>query len=264
MTTSSQPVLYEREGAIARIRLNRPKVLNALDSSMAQTLLATCKAIQSADGIRVVVLTGEGRAFMAGGDLARFHDNLAQARKTAVQLIGPLHEALAILAALPQPVLASVHGPVAGAGVSLALACDLAIASDDTSFNLAYARIGASADGSVSWSLPRIVGLRRAMEIALLSDNIDAAEALRLGMINRIAKRDALAAETEQLAQRLANGPSFAFGQMKRLLRNSSERSLQQQMDAERDAFCACAATADFREGIDAFITRRPAKFGGT
>jgi len=249
---------------MAHIRLNRPKVLNALDQSMAQAFLAVCKTIQSADDIRVVVLSGEGRSFMAGGDLAKFHTDPTQAGQTAQQLIDPLHEALAILATLRQPVLASVHGPVAGAGVSLMLACDLAIAADDATFNLAYARIGASADGSVSWTLPRIVGLRKAMEIALLSDDIDAAEALRLGMINRMVKRDALTAATEQLAQRLAQGPTFAYGQMKRLLRNSWNRSLQEQMDAECDAFCACTGTSDFREGIDAFITRRPVKFDGS
>lgn len=264
MTTTNEPVLYAQDGAIARIRLNRPKVLNAMDQSMAHALLATCKTIQSADGIRVIVLSGEGRSFMAGGDMTKFHADLEHACQTAAQLIDPLHEALGILAALPQPVLASVHGPVAGAGVSLMLACDLAIASDDTTFNLAYARIGASADGSVSWSLPRIVGLRKAMEIALLSDNIDAPEALRLGMINRMAKPDTIVAATEQLARQLASGPTFGYGQMKRLLRTSCSRSLHEQMDAERAAFCACAGTNDFREGVDAFIARRPAKFDGS
>lgn len=263
MSSSNQPVLFTREGAVARIQLNRPEVLNALDQSMAQALLAACQSIRAEAGIRVVVLSGAGRSFMAGGDLAKFHADFAQAGQTAAQLIAPLHEALAILAALPLPVLASVHGPVAGAGVSLMLACDLAIASENASFNLAYARIGASADGSVSWTLPRIVGLRKAMEIALLSENIDAAEALRLGIVNRLASPDALAAQTEQLAQRLASGPTFGYGQMKRLLRASSARSLQEQMDAERDAFCACAGTGDFCEGIDAFMARRPAKFSG-
>src|SRR5207247_366640 len=197
------------------IRLNRPSVLNALDEAMAQALLDACRTIQASDGIRVIVLNGEGRAFMAGGDLAGFHADFAQAALTATKLIDPLHQALGVLAALPQPVLGSLHGPVAGDGVSLALACDLAIAADDTTFNLAYTRIGASADGASSWTLPRIVGLRRAMEIALLADNIDAAEALRLGMVNRVASRDLLAVQTEELAQRLASGPTYAYGRMK-------------------------------------------------
>lgn len=263
MTMSNQPIVYVQGGPVARILLNRPLVLNALDDEMAQALLAACKAIQSASGVRAIVLSGEGRAFMAGGDLEKFHSDPAQAETSARELIDPLHEAIAILVSLPQPVLASVHGPVAGAGVSLMLACDLAIASDDAVFNLAYARVGASADGGASWTLPRIVGLRKAMEIALLAENIDAHEALRLGLVNRIVRRDVLAAETEELALRLASGPTFAYGRMKGLLRSASSRSLEEQMHAERDAFCACAKTQDFHEGIAAFFARRPAKFGG-
>lgn len=264
MTTQNEAILFTHENGIARIRLNRPSVLNALDAPMADAILAACKALQSMDGIRVVVLSGEGRSFMAGGDLARFHADMPQAGQTAMHIIGPLHEALTILAALPQPVLASLHGPVAGAGVSIALACDLAIAAADTTFNLAYARVGTSPDGSSSWTLPRIVGLRKALEIALLSETIDADEALRLGLINRLVSGEALATQTEEMAQRLASGPTFAYGQIKRLMRNSFAHSMQQQMDGERDAFVSCTGSEDFQEGVAAFFQRRPPIFRGS
>lgn len=262
MTTDS-PILFDRHGAIASIRFNRPAALNAIDHSMAQRFLEICRSLTEASDIRVVVLSGEGKAFMAGGDLARFHDYKARAAQTAEQIITPLHEALAMLTALPQPVVASLHGAVAGAGVSLALACDLCIAAADTQFNLAYARIGTSPDASVTWSLPRIVGMRRAMELTLLAESFDAAEAQRLGIVNRVVPAASLVEETLVLSQRLAAGPSYAYGQIKRLIRSSFGQDMQQQMDAERAAFCACAGTGDFAEGVDAFFDKRRPDFQG-
>lgn len=263
MSDSTAPILFQQEGAIARIRLNRPAVLNALNQPMAQAFQAAIEQVRDSDTIRVVVLSGEGRAFMAGGDLKSFHDDLPNAGQTALDLISPLHAGLAMMAELTQPVLASLHGPVAGAGVSVALAADLAIAADDTVFNLAYAKIGASPDGSSSWTLPRVVGLRKALEIALLAENIDAAEAHRLGMVNKVVSRDTLAAQTEALAQRLASGPTQAYGRIKRLMRESLAHSLPEQLDAERDAFHAGTATADFSEGLNAFFGKRAANFTG-
>lgn len=159
--------------------------------------------------------------------------------------------------------LASLHDAVAGAGVSVALACDLAIAATDVRFNLAYAAIGASPDGSASWSLLRVVGLRKAMEIAMLAESINAEEALRLGIVNRVAPAPALIAETEALVQRIAHGPTFAYRRMKQLMRSSFGRSLDEQMQAEEEAFRACAATSDFAEGISAFFDKRKPRFEG-
>lgn len=261
----SAPLLFERDGAIAHLRFNRPAALNAIDRAMAQSLLDACRELADCgtDRLRLVVLSGEGKAFMAGGDLASFHADLAAAPQTAAAIIEPLHQALAILAALPQPVLGSLHGAVAGAGVSLALACDLCIAADDTVFNLAYTRIGASPDGSASWSLPRVVGLRKAMELLLLSEAVDATEAQRLGLVNRVAPRARLEQETAALAARLAGGPTFAYGQAKHLLRASLGNGLLAQMQAEQQAFCACAGSADFAEGLQAFFGKRRAVFSG-
>ncbi len=260
MSSSDSPVVYQREGALARIRFNRPASLNAIDQSLSEALLAICQAIQADPGVRVVLLSGAGKAFLAGGDLQPFHADLPGAPATAGRIIRPLHAALAILTALPLPVLGSLHGAVAGAGVSVALACDLCIAASDTRFNLAYARVATSPDGAATWSLPRVVGLRKALELALLADTFDAAEALRMGLVNRVVAPDALAAETEALAQRLAQGPTIAFGHTKRLMRASFERAMADQMEAECAAFAACAASADFAEGLAAFFEkRRPA-----
>ncbi|MCL2344593.1 MAG: enoyl-CoA hydratase-related protein [Desulfobulbus sp.] len=261
---SEPPVQLKRDGAIAEILLNRPEVMNAANRDLAESFLAACQAIAADKGVRAVLLRGAGRAFMGGGDLAAFHAEPERAEDTANALIRPLNAAVLILAELPVPVVASLHGAVAGAGVSLALACDLAIAADNVKFNMAYSRIGASPDVSGSWSLPRVVGLRKAMEIALLAENIDAAEALRLGLVNRVVAAADLAAETENLVKRLAAGPSHSYGAIKKLLRASHEHDLRAQMEAERLAFCGCACTRDFREGIAAFYDKRPARFSGS
>lgn len=257
-------VVLKRDGAVAEILLNRPEVLNAANRDLAETFLGVCRQIAADPGVRAVLLRGAGKAFMGGGDLAGFHADPDHADDTANGLIRPLNEAVAILAELQAPVVASLHGAVAGAGVSLALACDLAIAADNVKFNLAYSRIGASPDVSASWSLPRVVGLRKAMEIALLAENFDAAEALRLGIVNRVVPAADLPAETEALMRRLAAGPSFSYGTIKKLLRASGERDLRGQMEAERLAFCGCARTGDFREGVAAFYEKRAARFTGS
>jgi 2-(1,2-epoxy-1,2-dihydrophenyl)acetyl-CoA isomerase len=258
-----QPLLLDVAAGVARIRFNRPAALNAIDVAMARAFHDACQRLQRASDIRVIVLSGEGKAFMAGGDLAGFHADLAAAPETARAMIEPLHTGLAIMTELPQPVIACLHGAVAGAGVSIALACDLAIAADNTRFALAYSRIGASIDAGCSWSLPRIVGLRKAMELSLLADPLDASDALRLGLVNRVVPAAALAIETEVWVQRLAAGPTAAYGKIKHLLRTSHATQLAQQFNAEQAAFLACAASDDFAEGLHAFFEKRQAKFVG-
>ena len=234
---SSEPVILERAGPVARIRFNRGEVLNALDTPSAEALLNICRQIAADPANRVVVISGAGRAFMAGGDVAEFSGELAERSPRIEGLIAKLHQAIEILTNLRSPVVASVHGAIAGAGVSIMLAADLAIAADNSVINLAYAKLGASPDGSSSWSLPRVVGVRKALEIAMLSENIRADEALRLGLVNRVVAAGALAAETEALADRLAAGPTFAYGKIKHLMRTSLERTLRDQLDAERQSF---------------------------
>ncbi|WP_298957121.1 enoyl-CoA hydratase-related protein [uncultured Methylobacterium sp.] len=262
MSTEASGLRVERSGAVAVLTFDRPAVLNALDLATARALLAASRAAMADESVRAVLLRGAGRAFMAGGDVATF---LASGPEDSPVrgLMDALHEALMVLTTGPKPVLAAVHGAVAGAGVSVMLAADLALAADDARFTLAYTRLGTSADGGATWSLPRVVGLRKAMEIALLNPVLDAAEAQRLGLVNRVVPAGDLAAEAEALAARLAEGPTTAYGAMKRLLRDSSGRDLAGQLAAESASFLACAETADFREGVESFLAKRAPRFGG-
>jgi 2-(1,2-epoxy-1,2-dihydrophenyl)acetyl-CoA isomerase len=262
MSESNEPVRTLRDGGVAILELNRPQALNALDVPTARGFHDAVQALAGDATVRAVVVRGAGRAFGVGGDLAVMHAGDAGA--VAMQLIGPLHAAVLALQAMDAPVLASLHGAVAGGSMSLAMACDLAIASDDAKFNLAYVGIAASCDLSGSWHLPRLVGLRRAMEIALLPDAIGAEEAQRIGLVNRVVPRAELEAATLALAQRLANGPTLAHGRLKRLLRASLQNTLLAQLDAERDAFHASTGTADFREGLAAFFAKRPPQYRGS
>jgi 2-(1,2-epoxy-1,2-dihydrophenyl)acetyl-CoA isomerase len=260
MNPSTAPVLLHREGAVAWLVLNRPTALNALDIPTANAFLACCEELAADTGVRAVVLKGEGKTFGVGGDLAALrHD----APATAMALIEPLHRAVLLLTSMDAPVIASLHGSVAGGSMSLSMACDLAIAADTTRFNLAYVNVAANCDVSGSWHLPRLVGLRNAMAIALLGDSFDAAEALRLGLVNRVVPAVALQEETDALARRLAAGPTLAIGRMKRLLRQSLDNDLPRQLDLERDNFRGSAGTADFAEALEAFFAKRAAHFKG-
>lgn len=254
------PLQLTREGAVATLRLNRPAALNAIDVPMARALLAAARELAADRSARAVVLCGAGKGFVAGGDLATLQADPVQG---AADLIGPLHEALTLFAAMDAPLIAQVHGVAAGAGLSLMLQADFVLAAEGTRFNLAYINIGASCDVGASWSLPRLVGLRRALEIALLGDTLSASDAERLGLVNRVVPAAELEAQVKALAQRLANGPTRALGQMRRLLRTSFDRSLPQQLDAEAAAFGQCAQTADFRAGVEAFFAKQPAQFTG-
>lgn len=260
MTQTSPSLIYRRDGHIARIHFNRPEALNAVDAAMARDFKAACVAISTDPEVRVVVLSGEGRAFIAGGDIKAFQVDAAGVAET---LIDPLHEGVLLLSGLQAPVVASLHGAVAGAGFSLSMVCDLAIAADDTRFNLAYCNLATTTDLGASWTLPRQVGLRKAMEIALLSGTIDAAEALRLGLVNRVVPKAELEEQTEALASRLARQAPIAMGKMKKLLRESFSNDLATQLDAERKSFDECARTADFAEAVDAFLGKRAASYTG-
>jgi 2-(1,2-epoxy-1,2-dihydrophenyl)acetyl-CoA isomerase len=260
MEDVSSPVVLKREGAVAYLVINRPGAHNALDVPTAQALLARCRDISADPAIRAVVIKGEGKSFGVGGDLAAMRDDPPA---TAMALIEPLHAAIRLLTSLNAPVLASLHGNVAGGSMSLALACDLAIAADSARFNLAYINVATSCDLSGSWHLPRLVGLRNAMAIALMGDTFDAGEALRLGLVNRVVPAAELEAATAALAERLASGPTHAIGKMKRLLRQSLDNDLDTQLDAERDSFRECAGTGDFGEALDAFFNKRRAQFQG-
>ena len=257
---TNPPLLVERRGAIATLQFNRPEAMNALDLATAQALLAAMQGIAGDASVRAVLLKGAGRAFVAGGDLAMLAADPVQGAK---DLLGPLNQALLLLQNLNAPVIAQVHGAAAGAGLSLMLMCDFVLAAEGSKFNLAYINLGASCDVGASWALPRLVGLRRALEIAMLGETFGADEALRLGLINRVLPAADLEAAAQAFAQRLASGPTLAYGHMRRLLRTGLDHDLATQLQAEAAAFDACAHSADLREGIHAFLHKCPPQFGG-
>ena len=259
----STALTYAADGGVATISFNRPQVMNALDAEVIHALRAACERARDDAAVRAILLRGNGPAFVAGGDIAMFHANRENLSAMAEELSAELHGAILALRAAPKPVIASVHGAVAGAGVSLLAAADLAIAADDTQFTLAYSRIGASPDGGATWFLPRLVGARRALESMLLADVFDAQTALRFGLINRVVAVADLVAETARLAQRLASGPTQAYAATKALVNQSFETSLAEQLDAEAAAFVQGTRTADFGEGVAAFVNKVKPEFKG-
>lgn len=259
----SDSILYSVADGIATITLNRPQVMNALDAGMIRRLREAAERVERETAVRAVVLGGAGAAFCAGGDVAAFRENATRVPAMVREVAGDLHHAVLALRRAPKPVLASVHGAVAGAGVSLMTAADLAIAADGTKFTLAYSRIGASPDGGATYSLPRLVGYRKALELMLLSDTFDARAALRLGLVNWVVDAERLSAEMDAIARRLAQGATVAFGETKRLLYQDTEQALAAHLDAEIEAFARCAATRDFAEGVRAFVEKRKPNFNG-
>jgi 2-(1,2-epoxy-1,2-dihydrophenyl)acetyl-CoA isomerase len=260
------PLLLERSGPVATLTLNRPESLNTLDFTMMDALVAAAGEVAADDTLRVVVVRGAGKHFMAGGDLRTFAGELgkppAQRNADFQRIIARLHGAIEMLHRMPHPVVARVHGAVAGFGLSLMNACDIVVAAEDTYFAAAYRNIALTPDGGGSWALPRLVGTRRAMEILLLGERFDARRALEMGLVNRVVPMADLDAVTDAIVQGLVQAPVLAIRNTKRLVRDSLANSLSAHLDAEATSFGACAATADFAEGISAFLEKRPARFG--
>ncbi|GAB3890826.1 enoyl-CoA hydratase-related protein [Kibdelosporangium lantanae] len=240
------------QGGVAHVRLNRGDQGNAIDLTLATALLDAARRCQ-ADDVRAVLLTAAGRAFCVGGDLREFAA-VADLRAHLVQVTDALHDALRILTTIDAPVVVAVHGAVAGAGLGLIGAADLAIASEDATFVAAYTGIGYSPDAGVSWSLPRLVGPATALDLLLTNRRLTAGEARAAGLVAQVVA-DAEATATD-LASWLAGGPTGAFGATKRLVRLST--SFDAQLDAEAEALADAAVSPDGREGVRAFLANRP------
>jgi 2-(1,2-epoxy-1,2-dihydrophenyl)acetyl-CoA isomerase len=225
------PVDVDVRERIARITLNRPDTGNALDLELATALRQAAEGLRGSD-VGAVVLTGAGRSFCVGGDLhyMREADEVGDA---VLRLATQFHAGLEALAALDAPVISAVRGATAGGGMSLAIAADIVLAAESARFTVAYTAIGFPPDGGSSWTLPRLVGLRRATELMLLNPRLDAVAAQELGLVTRVVPDDALDAEASALARRLADGPTRAHGAVKRLLRESATRGFAEQMAEE-------------------------------
>jgi 2-(1,2-epoxy-1,2-dihydrophenyl)acetyl-CoA isomerase len=259
-------ILLTRDGPVATLTLNRPAALNALDLTMVDALVATTAEVAADDALRAVVVRGAGRHFMAGGDIRSFAEQLplppAERQASFQRMVERMHVAIEHLHRMPHPVVGCVQGAVAGFGLSLMNACDLVVAADNTYFASAYRHIALTPDGGGSWALPRVVGTRKAMEIMLLAERFDAPEALRLGLVNRVVPVDGLDAALDAVVRSLVAGPVQALRNTKRLVRDSLDRSLSEQLQAEAVSFGRCTATPDFVEGITAFLGKRAPEFG--
>lgn len=261
------PVLLQREDGLAVLTLNRPEQLNTLDLAMAQALHEAFAGLAADDSVRAVLFTARGKYFCAGGHVPEFgglaRKSVADREDYFTRLIHHVHATTALIASLRAPVVAAVQGGASGAGLSLVAACDFAFTTSKSAWNTAYMNLGTTPDGGCTWLLPRLMGLRQARELVLLSERIGSEDALRLGLVNRALPPEELEAEARALALRLAQGPTQAYGRAKQLLAGSLQASLDEQLRAEEASFLASSATADFVEGVSAFLDKRPATFSG-
>jgi len=262
-----QKVNFRKEGGVATITLNRPEVRNALSPDMLEEFASALEACGDRE-VRAVVITGSGGAFCSGGDVREFTRALATVPQELSShmkgIADRVHRGVILkIRQLPKPVIASVNGVAAGAGFSMALACDLRIASQEARFFLAYANIGGTADGGSTYYLPRLLGPSLAMEVYLMSQPMSAQRALEMGLVNLVVPADELEKHTLEMAQRLASGPTLAYGRVKALMDRSWNSDLISQLDEESLAIGDIALTGDFQEGITAFVEKRAPRFRG-
>lgn len=247
--------------AVMTITLDRPEALNAFDRAMKEELFAALKAAARDRSVRVVVLTGAGRAFNAGQDLKE--RQVPGATDLSSELRERYNPIILAMRALEKPIIAAVNGVAAGAGCSLALACDLIIASEEARFIQAFGRVGLVPDSGSTWFLPRLLGHARAAEMTLLGEPMDAATAERLGLVNRVVPKERLMDEVRDLAQRLARSAPLSLALTKRALVRAMDASLESQLDYEAQLQAVAGASSDHVEGITAFVEKRPPVFTG-
>ncbi|MFN8391791.1 MAG: enoyl-CoA hydratase-related protein [Bdellovibrionota bacterium] len=262
MTDSS--ILTVRKGDAATITLNRPSVLNALNTEMAENLLTALRDASGDSTVRAILLSAAGSGFCAGQDLAEL--TAAEAAGTPLEL-GPVveryNQIVQAIVEAPKPVVCQVNGVAAGAGANLAFACDFVIAAERASFVQAFVKVGLIPDSGGTFFLPRLVGLAKARELAMLGEKISAAEASRLGLIYQVVADDELAATVETFVQKLASLPTLAIARIKKAFAFSLNNSLAEQLAVEKQLQVECAATADYAEGKQAFLGKRAPRYSG-
>jgi 2-(1,2-epoxy-1,2-dihydrophenyl)acetyl-CoA isomerase len=256
-------LLYTVKNQIATITFNRPDAMNTFDQTMADELKMITDKVRLDSSVRAVLLNGAGQLFMAGGDIRFFHGIINTMPADVMNIVRTLNSSIINLMKMSKPILASVHGSVAGVGVSLMLACDLVIAAENTKFTMAYSGIGISPDGGASFMLPKLVGTKKAMEWLMFSDLFDAKTALQQGLINWCVAADQLENETQRILQRLVSGPTQSYASIKRLVNESWNNSLEAHLEKEGDAFETCSATQDFKTGVSSFLKKEKAEFVG-
>jgi 2-(1,2-epoxy-1,2-dihydrophenyl)acetyl-CoA isomerase len=262
MPNTNQPeVLFEVRDRVAHITLNRPHAGNGITAELARQLAAAALRCETEASVRAVLLRGAGDSFCVGGDLKTFQAERDNISAYLLETTAQLHLAISRLARMPAPVVAAVHGAAAGGGFSLACACDLVVAAESASFVIAYSRIGLPPDGGSTYFLPRLIGLRRSLELALLTPRLSARQALDYGIVTRVVPEAELNARAEELVGTLASGPLRAFGMTKKLFHGGWSESLETQMELESQAIADAASSPEGREGITSFLEKRKPRF---
>ena len=254
-----QTLIVEKDDGVVTVTLNRPQARNALDLVMRRELLEALDDIEADPSARTVILTGAGGHFCAGGDVKSMQPGSAAADGRA--RVTALNRLVMRLVEFPRPVIAMVDGFAVGAGCNLALCCDLVIASDRARFGEVFAKIGLVPDGGGSWLLPRVVGLARAKELIFTADIIEAAEAARIGLVNRVVPAADLAGVTRALAERIAQGPPKVLAMAKHMVNRAASTDLASALDVEAFSQAIAITGEEHREGLAAFFEKRPAKF---
>lgn len=255
-------ILRENLGPVTVLTLNRPEAFNAFGWELLDAFARSVRAVAEDPAVRAVVVTGAGRAFCAGGDLKQLLAAPGGSAAAFVRLAGRFHDAINAIAAMDKAVVAAVNGVAAGGGFSLALACDLRVMARSATLKCAYGSAGLTLDGGSSWTLPRLVGRAKALEIALLDRPMGAEECVALGLATRVVDDGAALSEGIALARALAEKSPHATGWAKRLMNASSQNALPAQLDLERLGIAACGAHADGQEGMRAFAEKRKPDFG--
>ena len=261
---SDQTLRYEVKDAVATLTLDRPDAYNALNLTLGRELFHAVLEADEDRAVRCVVITGAGKAFCAGGDVKDFAEAADRVGIVIKELTTYLHGAISRLARSAKPVIMGVNGIAAGGGMSLALGGDLVVAAESAKFTMAYSRIAASPDGSSSYFLPRLIGLRRALELHYTNRVLTAREALDWGLVNRVHPDAEFSGALAALARELASGPTLAFGRAKALFHQSTQESLETQMELEAQAIATSGRTEDFAAGVTAFASKKtPPPFRG-
>lgn len=259
-----QTLTLEVDGGLATLKLNRPEAANALDPTMAGELRQAAVALSHDSRVRAVLLTAVGKVFCGGGDLAAFSKQDPDRLPAFVDdMTIDLHAAVSRLAKMDAPLVAAVSGSAGGAGMSLVAACDLVVAGQSARFTMGYTRAGLVPDGTSSFYLARVVGLRRAMDLVLTNRVLSAPEAESWGLVNRVVPDDEVQSAARALAEQLAAGPTKALGLAKRVIYEGAHSALEAAMERESMAIASAAGTRDAREGIEAFLNKRAAVFEG-
>ena len=260
---SYEHIRVEREDGIGTLVLNRPDKLNAFAGTMRREVADALDELEQDETVRVIVLTGAGRAFCAGADIGYMSELIAKRDEAAMAaLVEAGRRVVTTMRASSKPVIGSINGAAAGGGANLALACDLRIASDRASLGQTFNRIGLHPDWGGTYFLPRLVGVAKTLELIWLAEMVDAQECLRLGLFNRVVPHDSLGAETRALASALAAKPALAVSMAKRAVYASLDRSMPEMLDYELDAQLQCFRSGDATEGITAFLDKRRPAFG--